>query len=96
MGTFGLPSELSSATKGPQVDLPAYLGDEEGVLLQPDFEFDAEGNIIELPVNRNADPVVMDDTGKNDCDVEMTGANQDKRDIEAQVRNLRSINRPSD
>lgn len=79
IGGFGLPSEMSSATKGPQVDLPAYLGDEEGVLLQPDFEFDAEGNIIELPVKGNAGHTVIDESHQDNHDIEMTGAIQDNR-----------------
>lgn len=49
-GQFGFPSEMSSPKKGPEVELPAFLGEEAGVLLQPDFEFDEEGNIRELPV----------------------------------------------
>ncbi|EEP81115.1 predicted protein [Uncinocarpus reesii 1704] len=71
---FGLPSQISSAQKGPQVELPAYL-EEGGVLLQPDFEFDAEGNIIELPLKGNSDRIVIHETEEYN-DVEMTGANQ--------------------
>jgi hypothetical protein len=48
---FGVPpSAISSPTKDPEVDLPAFAGEEGGILLNPDFEFDEEGNIVELPV----------------------------------------------
>ncbi|EER29897.1 hypothetical protein CPC735_012150 [Coccidioides posadasii C735 delta SOWgp] len=77
IGGFGLPSEMDSASKGPQVELPAYLGAEEGVLLEPGFEFDVEGNIIELPVKGDADHVVVDDIEEHNFDVEMAGANQE-------------------
>ncbi|WEW61439.1 R8 protein [Emydomyces testavorans] len=77
LGGFSLPSEMSSAKKGPLVELPAYLGEEEGVLLQPDFEFDAEGNIIELPASRNVDHMVMNETAEPNYDLEMAGANHD-------------------
>ncbi|KAF3490706.1 Rad21/Rec8 N terminal domain-containing protein [Arthroderma uncinatum] len=53
---FGYMSELSSAIKEPQVELPPYLGDEAGVLLQPDFEFDGDGNIIELSPKKATEP----------------------------------------
>ncbi|KAM5443217.1 R8 protein [Microsporum ferrugineum] len=45
---LGYISEMSSARKEPQVELPSYFRDEAGVLLQPDFEFDGDGNIVEL------------------------------------------------
>ncbi|KMU88524.1 hypothetical protein CIHG_06324 [Coccidioides immitis H538.4] len=77
IGGFGLPSEMDSASKGPQVELPAYLGAEEGVLLEPGFEFDVEGNIIELPVKGDADHMIVDDIEEHNFDVEMAGANQE-------------------
>lgn len=48
VGSQHLEGGLSSARKEAQIELPAYTGDEAGVLLQPDFEFDGEGNIVEL------------------------------------------------
>lgn len=48
VGAQHLGSQLSSARKEAQIELPAYTEDEAGVLLQPDFEFDGEGNIVEL------------------------------------------------
>ena len=54
VGDFAFASEISSARKEPQIELPAFQdGDEAGVLLQPDFEFDEEGNIVELPATRS-------------------------------------------
>ncbi|EFQ97196.1 Rad21/Rec8 N terminal domain-containing protein [Nannizzia gypsea CBS 118893] len=53
---LGYISEMSSARKEPQVELPAYFGDEAGILLQPDFEFDGDGNIIELFPKKTAEP----------------------------------------
>lgn len=51
---FGFASSISSTTKkGAQFDLPSILAEECGVLLQPDFEFDEEGNIIELAVKQH-------------------------------------------
>ncbi|EEH33477.2 Rad21/Rec8 N terminal domain-containing protein [Paracoccidioides lutzii Pb01] len=52
-GAFGLPSDIGSiGTKENEFELPAVFAEETGVLLQPDFEFDGEGNIIELPVRQ--------------------------------------------
>lgn len=52
-GGFAFPSQMSSARKEPEIELPVFQGGEEaGVLLQPDFEFDEEGNIVELPATR--------------------------------------------
>lgn len=59
-GPFGFPSEMTSPVKESEVELPAFLGEEAGVLLQPDFEFDEEGNIRELPVVGAALDTVMD------------------------------------
>lgn len=59
-GPFGFPSEMTSPVKEPEVELPAFLGEEAGVLLQPDFEFDEEGNIRELPATGAALDMVMD------------------------------------
>ncbi|EZF32311.1 hypothetical protein H109_06225 [Trichophyton interdigitale MR816] len=53
---LGYISDMSSARKEPQVELPPYFGDEAGILLQPDFEFDGEGNIIELSPKKTAEP----------------------------------------
>lgn len=53
---LGYISDMSSARKEPQVELPPYFGDEAGILLQPDFEFDGEGNIIELSPKKAAQP----------------------------------------
>lgn len=48
MGGFGASSDINtSAQKGSQLGRGAMF-EEEGVLLQPDFEFDEEGNIVEL------------------------------------------------
>src|SRR5205809_2051022 len=48
-GCFGSVSDISSmAKKGAQSEFPSVFGEECGLLLQPDFEFDGEGNIIEL------------------------------------------------
>ncbi|KAG5296985.1 Rad21/Rec8 N terminal domain-containing protein [Histoplasma ohiense] len=48
-GASGFPSDIgSSARKETQFELPAPFAEETGFLLQPDFEFDGEGNIIEL------------------------------------------------
>ncbi|OAX80781.1 hypothetical protein ACJ72_04876 [Emergomyces africanus] len=48
-GASGFPSDIgSSARKDTQFELPAAFAEETGVLLQPDFEFDGDGNIIEL------------------------------------------------
>ncbi|KAK2813066.1 hypothetical protein FQN49_008329, partial [Arthroderma sp. PD_2] len=60
---FGYISEMSSARKELQVELPPYLGDEAGVLLQPDFEFDGDGNIIELSPKKTTEPK---DVGEGD------------------------------
>ncbi|OJD10461.1 hypothetical protein AJ78_08535 [Emergomyces pasteurianus Ep9510] len=50
-GASGFPSDIgSSARKDTQFELPAAFAEETGVLLQPDFEFDGDGNIIELQV----------------------------------------------
>lgn len=47
-GGFAASSDINaSAQKGSQLGRGAML-EEEGFLLQPDFEFDEEGNIIEL------------------------------------------------
>lgn len=47
----GFPSDIgSSARKETQFELPAAFAEETGILLEPDFEFDGDGNIIELPV----------------------------------------------
>ncbi|EEH48609.2 uncharacterized protein PADG_04688 [Paracoccidioides brasiliensis Pb18] len=52
-GAFGFPSDIGSiGTKENEFELPAAFAEETGVLLQPDFEFDGEGNIIELPVRQ--------------------------------------------
>ena len=59
-GPFGFPSEMTSPIKEPEVELPAFLGEEYGVLLQPDFEFDEEGNIRELPAAGTALGTVID------------------------------------
>ncbi|OAT13332.1 Rad21/Rec8 N terminal domain-containing protein [Blastomyces gilchristii SLH14081] len=51
-GASGFPSDIgSSVRKEAQFELPAAFAEETGVLLQPDFEFDGDGNIVELPVN---------------------------------------------
>jgi hypothetical protein len=53
-GGFGFASDISTTIKkGAQSDLPSIFAEEGGVLLQPDFEFDGEGNIIELAVKPN-------------------------------------------
>ncbi|OJD28263.1 hypothetical protein ACJ73_00342 [Blastomyces percursus] len=50
-GASGFPSDIgNSVRKEAQFELPAAFAEETGVLLQPDFEFDGEGNIVELPV----------------------------------------------
>ncbi|KKZ62387.1 hypothetical protein EMCG_03214 [[Emmonsia] crescens] len=51
VGASGFPSDIGSSTrKETQFELPAAFAEETGVLLEPDFEFDGDGNIIELPV----------------------------------------------
>ena len=51
-GGFGISSDINgSAQKGSQLGRDAMF-EEEGFLLQPDFEFDEEGNIIELTVHK--------------------------------------------
>ncbi|PGH07450.1 hypothetical protein GX51_01751 [Blastomyces parvus] len=51
-GVSGFPSDIgSSVRKEAQFELPAAFAEESGVLLQPDFEFDGDGNIVELSVN---------------------------------------------
>ncbi|KAI5298230.1 hypothetical protein KEM55_003647, partial [Ascosphaera atra] len=62
---LGLPSEMSSIQQGGQgqgqgqrVELPAELpgyAEEKGVLLENDFEFDEEGNIVELAGRKDGD-----------------------------------------
>jgi hypothetical protein len=53
-GCFGFASGTSTtAKKSAQFELPSIFAEEGGVLLQPDFEFDGEGNIIELAVKQN-------------------------------------------
>ncbi|KAK2765035.1 hypothetical protein FQN54_008734 [Arachnomyces sp. PD_36] len=57
MGAFGVSSDVnSSAQKGSQLGRGSMF-EEEGFLLDADFEFDEEGNIIEL--DRNATPQVV-------------------------------------
>ncbi|PGG99423.1 hypothetical protein AJ79_08539 [Helicocarpus griseus UAMH5409] len=52
-GAFGFNSDISStARKETQFELPAAFAEETGVLFQPDFEFDGEGNMVELPVRQ--------------------------------------------
>jgi hypothetical protein len=51
-GGFGMSSEMNaSAQKGTQLGRESMFED-EGFLLQPDFEFDEEGNIIELSLQK--------------------------------------------
>ena len=53
-GCFGFVSDISStAKKDTQSEFPSIFAEEGGILLQPDFEFDGEGNIIELAVKQN-------------------------------------------
>ncbi|PGG97935.1 hypothetical protein AJ80_09611, partial [Polytolypa hystricis UAMH7299] len=53
-GGFGLASDMSSTGKKDlrTLDHPSAFAEEGGVLFQPDFEFDEEGNIIELPARQ--------------------------------------------
>lgn len=50
LGGFGSETDISSVQRRPQLGraLGLELGIEEGVLLQPDFEFDEDGNLIEF------------------------------------------------
>ncbi|KAI1959056.1 R8 protein [Ophidiomyces ophidiicola] len=91
VGGLGLLSEMSSNRKGPQMELPAYLGDKEGVLLQPDFEFDAEGNIVELSVHGKVDHTDVDRTGQNQQSLKIGSAN--KSGIE-EVQNMQLEDMP--
>jgi len=51
-GGFILVSDKASSTqKGHQGFRGSAHEDEEGVLLQPDFEFDEDGNIVDLAMN---------------------------------------------
>ena len=53
-GCFIFASDISStANKVAQSEFPSIFAEEGGLLLQPDFEFDGEGNIIELAVKQN-------------------------------------------
>lgn len=46
---FGSETDVGSAQRGTDfARLASALGEEQGILLQPDFEFDEDGNIIEL------------------------------------------------
>lgn len=52
MGGFALASGGVSSTQNTHLSLRRSLFDyEEGVLLQPDFEFDEEGNIVDLAMD---------------------------------------------
>ncbi|KAK2747159.1 hypothetical protein FQN57_002416 [Myotisia sp. PD_48] len=53
---LGYFSDISSARKEDQIELPLYSNNEAGILLQPDFEFDGEGNMIELSAKRTPEP----------------------------------------
>jgi meiotic recombination protein REC8 len=48
-GGFTLASDKGSKQREKYGVRDSALEDEEGVLLQPDFEFDEEGNIVDLP-----------------------------------------------
>lgn len=50
LGIFGSETDISSVHRRPHLSraLGLELGVEEGVLLQPDFEFDEDGNLIEF------------------------------------------------
>ncbi|RJE26358.1 Rad21 Rec8 [Aspergillus sclerotialis] len=50
LGAFGSETDISSVHRRPHLSraLGFELGIEEGVLLQPDFEFDEDGNLIEF------------------------------------------------
>ncbi|KAK2804926.1 hypothetical protein FQN50_006436 [Emmonsiellopsis sp. PD_5] len=53
MGSIGIGSELSSVTKKDKhIELPAGYEPEHGLLEPQGFEFDEEGNIVELPVRQ--------------------------------------------
>lgn len=58
IGGFQTASDMgSSVQKGSRFGggRPSIFGDEEeGILLQPDFEFDEEGNIIELAMKKRS------------------------------------------
>jgi len=62
-GGFGSQSETSgSVQRRPLGRIAAgALDDEAGVLLQPDFEFDEDGNIIELSGERESRPNILRD-----------------------------------
>ncbi|KAK2786225.1 hypothetical protein FQN52_007975 [Onygenales sp. PD_12] len=53
MGSIGIGSEVSSVTKKDRhIELPAGYEPEHGLLEPQGFEFDEEGNIVELPVRQ--------------------------------------------
>jgi hypothetical protein len=56
IGGFALASGGVSSTQNTHQSLRRSLFDyEEGVLLQPDFEFDEEGNIVDLAMDQQPD-----------------------------------------
>ncbi|KAL4740006.1 hypothetical protein BDV11DRAFT_204616 [Aspergillus similis] len=83
----GFSSDAASSAKG-GLDfgrvLASSLNDEGGVLLQPDFEFDEDGNIVELGVKnqnevRTRPPLLVDE------DIEMAITNEPARPVRPAV-----------
>lgn len=69
-GASGFPSDIgSSARKETQFELPAPFAEETGFLLQPDFEFDGEGNIIELTVKPTPKEKVIAISGRSSANI---------------------------
>ncbi|KAL4960050.1 uncharacterized protein BDV14DRAFT_193269 [Aspergillus stella-maris] len=64
MGGFGSETDMASSAHG-GADfgrlLASSLNEEGGVLLQPDFEFDEDGNIIELGVRNQNETLLLAD-----------------------------------
>lgn len=63
------------------------MNDEEGVLLQPDFEFDAEGNIVEF----HASKLSPRKRRKLDTSLELSEDVTMERTIEESVSSLQVI-----
>ncbi|KAL4945089.1 hypothetical protein BDV06DRAFT_219621 [Aspergillus oleicola] len=93
MGGFGSETDMASSAQG-GVDfgrlMASSLNEERGVLLQPDFEFDEDGNIIELGVRNHQNERVRTTSEVRDGTNEFTFDDQPllaDEDIEMAITN---------
>lgn len=82
----GFTSDVpSTAKKASAFDRTSFFDEEGGVIFQPDFEFDGEGNIIELPVRQASQQASLNlNMGESDITARV------RQEIEEGIHNLQN------